>query len=350
MTFDDSGCLHLAGNMHCAPLIYFRTAEPWDIGTFERVPNMVGRNEVKCTYPRFFRGAKRELIFTYRDGSSGNGNQIYNVYDADARTWKRLLDTPLLDGKGLMNAYMIGPTLADDGYFHMVWVWRDTYDCATNHDLSYARSKDLVHWEKSDGTPLTLPMTLENSEVVDPVPPGGGIINGNTRVGFDAKGRVILSYHKYDAEGNTQIYNARLEEGGWRIYQVTDWDFRWEFGGGGTIGFEVSVGGVATEPDGRISQSFSSKERGGGTWYLDEGTLKPTERLHRKPTRPSSLNKVESEFPGMRVNWRYDTGGSGDPNVRYMIRWETLGPNRDRPREKPWPEASMLRLYGIRTP
>src|SRR5205823_12233165 len=42
MTIDDDGYLHLTGNMHCVPLIYFRSAQPYDIGTFERIAPMVG--------------------------------------------------------------------------------------------------------------------------------------------------------------------------------------------------------------------------------------------------------------------------------------------------------------------
>ncbi|MCA9434001.1 MAG: BNR-4 repeat-containing protein, partial [Candidatus Omnitrophica bacterium] len=91
-----------------------------------------------------------------------------------------------------------------DGVYHLCWVWRDTPDCETNHTLSYARSSDLVHWENSDETPIKLPMTLETAEVVDPVPPGGGILNGNTKIGFDHEGRAVISYHKNDEEGNTQ--------------------------------------------------------------------------------------------------------------------------------------------------
>jgi hypothetical protein len=37
--------------------------------------------------------------------------------------------------------------------------------------------------------------------------------------------------------------------------------------------------------------------------------------------------------------------GGGDAN--YLLRWETLGPNRDRPREPPLPEPSMLRVYKL---
>jgi hypothetical protein len=74
-----AGLMHLAGNMHVAPLVYFRTSRPGDVTSFERVPAMVGRNETRCTYPHFLRGPKDELIFTYRDGRSGDGSQIYKT-------------------------------------------------------------------------------------------------------------------------------------------------------------------------------------------------------------------------------------------------------------------------------
>jgi hypothetical protein len=349
MAADDDGFLHLSGNMHCVPLVYFRSAKPLDAACLQPVSSMVGENEKRATYPRFLRGPKNELLFTYRDGRSGSGDQIYNVYDLKARTWKRLLDKPLTDGQGKMNAYFHGPVRGNDGCFHLGWVWRNSGDCATNHDLTYARSKDMVHWERSDGTPLALPITLETGEIVDPVPVKGGIINGNTKIGFDSKDRVIISYHKYDAKGLTQLYNARLEDGRWKSYQTTDWEYRWEFSGGGSIQFEVGFSPVECLKDGTLIQTYSHVKHGGGAWRLDEQTLKPTGAFHRPPSRPAALGKVESNFPGMRVNWGEDLGASGEEGVRYLIRWETLPANRDRPRPEPPPEPSMLRLYKLRS-
>ncbi|MFO7975044.1 MAG: BNR repeat-containing protein [Candidatus Hydrogenedentota bacterium] len=349
MAVDAAGCIHLSGNMHCVPMVYFKTREPGDITTFERLTSLVGDMESKCTYPKFMTGPNEEFIFTYRHGSSGNGINLYNVYEPESQSWRRLVDGPLLDGKGEMNAYAVGPELGPDGWYHMVWVWRDTGDCATNHDLSYARSKDLVHWETSKGEHLALPITIDNGEIVDPVPPGGGIINGNTRLGFDARDRVILSYHKYDDAGNTQIYNVRLEEDGWRIYQASDWEQRWEFSGGGSIGFEVRLSGVSVE-DGKLVQSFRFRESG-GTYELDPDTLKPVGKGSRSPVgsvvAPAKDRSPESDFPGMRVRWRGDSGEAPQEKTWYMLRWETLGPNRDRPREKPWPVPSMLRVYKM---
>lgn len=35
------------------------------------------------------------------------------------------------------------------------------------------------------------------------------MINNNAQVGFDRNGDPVVSYHKYDDEGNTQVYVAR---------------------------------------------------------------------------------------------------------------------------------------------
>ncbi len=347
MTVDDNEDLHLSGNLHVHPLKYFRTSKPLDVTSFERIPAMVGDLEDRTTYPSFFRGPANELIFTYRDGKSGSGNQVYNVYDHETHMWNRLLDKPLTDGEGLRNAYLHGPVKGQAGYWHLCWVWRESPDCATNNHPSYARSKDLKHWENSRGEALTLPITRAMGDVVDLVPVGGGIINGNCRLGFDLDKRPVVTYHKYDETGITQLYNARSEAGAWKVYLASEWDYRWDFSGGGSIPFEISVGPVQAE-GGTLVQSWKHPKQGKQKWRLDAATLGPIERLELpRPTTPRVLGKLESGFPGMHVKTQGDSGTSGEPGVRYYLRWEALGPNRDRPREKPWPEPSMLRVYRV---
>jgi BNR repeat-containing family member len=347
LAVDNRGHLHVSGNMHVKPLVYFRTARPGDIGSLRRIEAMVGRLENRCTYPRFMEGPDGELIFTYRDGASGRGNQIYNRYASQTETWRRLLEKPLLDGRGAMNAYPVGPMRGPDGFFHLCWVWRDTPDCRTNHDVSYARSRDLVHWETVAGAPVDLPITIETKGVVvDPVPPGGGAINGNTRVGFDSQRRPVVTYHKFDTDGKTQIYNARYEGAAWQIHRASDWDYRWDFQGGGSIAFEVRVSAVRAHADGSLTQKHSRKGHGSGVWRLDEATLHPVGEIADGPSWPAALARPESDFPGMGVRWRNDAGASGESGVRYVLRWETLGPNRDRARDVE-PPASLLRLYKL---
>ncbi len=337
MAVDREGYLHLSGNMHVVPLVYFRSEKPGDIDSLVAVKAMVGSEESRCTYPRFLRGAKGELLFTYRDGRSGSGNQIYNVYDEGSRRWRRLLDRPLTDGEGKSNAYFADPVLGPDGYFHLVWVWRNTPDCATNHDLSYARSRDMTHWETSAGNALELPIRLASAEIVDAVPVGGGMINGNTRIGFDGRKRPVITYHKFDEKGRTQIYVARLEMGKWVIYRVTDWDYRWEFSGGGSIPFEIRVAAVRVEK-GELLMDYAHDRYGSGTWRLDEETLRVMETRERARSWPAEWEVAERT--GLQVRLQPGRGDGG-----YVMRWETLGPNRDRARTGELPGASMLRVY-----
>ncbi|MEE2629045.1 MAG: BNR-4 repeat-containing protein, partial [Candidatus Latescibacterota bacterium] len=198
----------------------------------------------------------------------------YNQYDESTREWHRLLDVPVLDGMGAMNAYARIPELGQDGWYHMVWMWRDTGDCATNHDISYARSRDLVTWEAGDGITLPLPITIEaNPSIVDPVPAGGGLINMCKSLGFDSADRPVVSYHKHDEQGNTQAYASRLEDGVWRVYKLSDWDYRWDFSGGGSIGAEIRLGGASISEEGHLSMTWWHLKKGAGIWKLDESTL-----------------------------------------------------------------------------
>lgn len=349
LALDRDGYLHLAGNMHCVPLVYFRSAQPLVAASLKRVEAMTGDREQRVTYPVFLHDRADQLVFRYRDGRSGSGDDLYNVYEERTQTWRRLLDQPLTSGGGKMNAYCSVPARGPDGRFHMVWVWRNTPDCATNHDLSYARSDDLVHWTDSAGRALALPITVAAGDVVDPVPPGGGLLNVNRELGFDSAGRPVVTYHKYDARGDLQIYAARREADGWKIVQVSDWrDYRWEFRGGGSIVVEVHVGAVRALGAGRLALNYHYP-RGSGVWVLDEKTLRPIPGAmapREEPVVPAAYAKVESAFPGMRKQIRRDAGDAL-PDARFALTWETLEANRDRPRDPPWPEPSLLRVIRV---
>lgn len=346
LAIDPVGHLHVAGNMHNVPLVYFRSGKPLDAASLRPVKSMTGDREAHVTYPVFLRDARKRLVFRYRDGGSGKGDDLYNVYDPATNKWTRLIDGPLLSGEGERSAYATEPVAAPDGSFHMVWVWRDTPDCATNHTISYARSSDLVSWTNAAGKPLALPITMASGDVVDPVPTGGGLININREVGFDNKGRAVVTYHKYDERGDLNAYASRYEDGRWKVVKVSDWrDHRIEFSGGGSIVFPVRIGAVEAIGDGRLKMGYR-REGGSGTWVLDEETLLPVPGAKPPPAiAPLSreVTKLRSTFPGMGVRTASDNGASPE-GVRYRLVWEALGANRDRPRTPPLPEASMLRV------
>ncbi len=338
MAVDADGQVHVSANMHGDPLVYYRTAVAGDVRTLVRQPVMVeARVEGKMTYPIFLRDGAGRLVYKYRDGSSGNGNEIYNVYDPATRTWRHLLQVPLTDGEGQRNAYFMGPVLGPDKYFHIAWVWRETPMAETNHDLSYARSRDLVHWETAAGKPLTLPITLKTAEIVDPVPVEGGMINNNTVIGFDPAGRAMITFHKFDAKGNTQIYVARAEPKGWRIAQVSDWQgFRWDFRGGGSLESRLFVKGAEPMGQNRIRVSVI-RDGKPIDFLLDAATLKRVSETSGSLLAERLAGSIAVPA-GMQINTVEDAGGSG-----IALAWATLPPHRDLPGED-IPDPTVLRL------
>ena len=117
-------------------------------------------------------------------------------------------------------------------------------------------------------------------------------MNANRELGFDHQGRPVVTYHKYDAAGDLQIYAARREDSGWRIVQVSQWKgYRWEFQGGGSIVAEVKIGAVRPIAEDRLALNYRYG-RGSGTWVLDGQTLQPiagaTLRRTTSPSPPTS--------------------------------------------------------------
>jgi hypothetical protein len=350
LALDQAGHLHVSGNMHVDPLVYFRTATAGDIRTLETA-SMTGKLENRVTYPRFFEDADGRLVFTYRHGSSGNGINLYNRYNPETKTWSRLLEEPLFDGEGERNAYPSGPVRGPDGWFHVRWVWRSTPDCATNHHLSYARSRNLIQWESAFGDAIELPIRFDHRELlVDPIPVGGGIINGGHRMHLDSEQRPVIAYHKADADGNMQLYLARPQDGRWERHVVTDWQHPVPFSGTGSMSFiGIRIRKFDEIAPGVLGLGYRHRDYGSGMLPIDERTLQPlaqpVEPVAAARELPRRLSEVQSEFPGMEVRRATDRGDAG--HGRYMLRWESLGPNRDKARKPPHPSPSTLTVHKL---
>ncbi len=354
LAFDVKGQLHVAADMHCSKLRYWRSQRPGDAGSLKAINRMTGREEGRCTYPKFIAGAGGRLFFMYRDGGSGNGRRLVNAYDAAAGKWTRFLSKPLFSGKArgrTMNAYPVGLRTDPKGVTHVAWVWRDSPDCSTNHDLCYARSADFKTWTNSKGEKLALPITVNTAEKVDPVPARGGLHNWGNNLAFDLKNRPLITYIKFDKKGNNQVWAARLETGKWKIYQLTQWKHRVFFRGGGSIVLGFGWSALRPAGDGKSLELTWHHVKYGNKSMLqrfDPETLKPL----GKPTPlaspwPKEVTKVRSKFPGMTVRLRASAPlKRGGKTVRYLLRWETLGQNRDRPRKK-YPKPGPLEIIEL---
>lgn len=353
MAFDRDFCVHVSGNMHNDSMTYFKTERPLEISTFNKVFPLVSvEDEISCTYPSFVKTPDGQVIFSYRLGGSGNGITITSVYEENTKTFKRLSDKPLFDGLNQMSAYASGPRLGPDGLYHLSWLWRDTPHCETNHDLSYARSSDLVSWEAMGGSKIQLPITPESKLfTVDPVQPGGGVINGAHRLFFDNMNNPLMVYMKYDEEGNNQIFIARPIDDGWEIQQVSRWNYRWEFKGPGSITFEIRIKNVQATNDNKIRIGYWHKSRGDGELIVDLNTLQLFEdkkiEVVEKLVYPEELTQVQRNESGMTVHWMKIESPSQISDEYYGLRWETMGKRRFYEAPETPVKPSALRMYKL---
>ncbi len=251
--FDSAGSLHVAGNMHASQLQYWVVDTDVSPQRVKRVGVLVEENrERRVTYPRFLRTTTGELLFTYRDGISGDGDYIMLSWDDDSRRYRCLSDGPLVGGSGKRNAYLDtnAPILGPDGVWHLLWVWRDSPDAESTHTVNYARSNDLRTWTSVAGSVLARPIVENSESVVDPVPPGRGLINNNVRLGFFCNGHPVALYHKRDEHGSQQVWAAAFDGSHWRTRRLTGWTFRWDFEGQGSLDFQIEIGVPTAKPNG----------------------------------------------------------------------------------------------------
>lgn len=346
MAIDDSGYIHVSGNMHNVNLIYFRSKKPWSIEAFEQ-PGMVGTLETRVTYPVFIEGPRKKLLFQYRIGGSGDGVTIWNGYDIEKKKWYRITEKGLFDNTGSVNAYSTPPALGPDGCFHIVWMWRNSPVANTNHDLSHMKSSDLINWKNMAGKTVAIPVGQYNKDVVvDPISSGHGLINMDFWISWDTRNRAVVTYHRYDNGGYSQIFNTRWENDHWKIYQTSDWQgIIWNLNREGSLSHDIAATPLSIDEKGNLVQNYVyPKDKNTRQWVLDEATLKPKiDGAFQPPAAMKELYSVESPFNGMQVN-RIQDG-------EYYIKWESMPINQDRARTAgTYPSSSMLRLYRFATP
>lgn len=236
---DGNGYIHVSWNQHGTRLRYARSKAPYS-WEFDILDEMIDAAiEKNVTYPEFRRFSNGDLLFAYRDGISGSGNLVLNRYDVSQCKWSRIQDN-LLSGEGSRNAYWQMYMGSDDAIY-LSWVWRETPDVATNHDLCYALSRDGgLTWQKSDGTPYPLPITTANAEIAWPVPQKSEMIN-QTSMTVDKNGHpYIATYWRAQGESVPQyriVYNDGTE---WKQSQVGNRITAFSLSGGGTKAIPIS--------------------------------------------------------------------------------------------------------------
>ncbi|GAB3646046.1 BNR repeat-containing protein [Echinicola sediminis] len=233
---DEQGYLHVSWDHHNNPLRYAKGLAPMSLELGPK-QSMTGKSEQDVTYPEFHNMPNGDLLFFYRSGESGRGNLVMNRYNVSEGAWERVHDN-LIDGEGERNAYWQA-CVDSKGTVHLSWVWRETWDVSTNHDMAYARSTDGGKtWKKSDGEKYTLPINLATAEYAWRIPQKSSLIN-QTAIYADKKGKpYIVSY--WNDSGKTQYQIIYKEGNAWKKESPGFRQSEFTLGGGGTKQIPIS--------------------------------------------------------------------------------------------------------------
>ncbi|MEO6314547.1 MAG: BNR repeat-containing protein [Chitinophagaceae bacterium] len=215
---DGDGYLHIAWDHHNNALRYCKSIAPGSLELTDKMP-MTDTLDSRVTYPEFHRLPNGNLLFLYRNGQSGEGNLVINRYDIHTRKWTRL-HSNLIDGEGQRNAYWQACT-DEKGTIHVSWVWRETSDVASNHDLCYARSTDAgATWEKSNGDQYQLPINGASAEYICHIPQKMELIN-QTAMSADAAGNPLIASYWREANDAVPQYHVVFRQNNKWVVQNT---------------------------------------------------------------------------------------------------------------------------------
>ena len=262
IALDGDGFLHMSFDQHAGPLRYCKSKAPYSLELTDLMP-MTGEAEKKVTYPEFYKLPDGDLLFLYRDGSSGNGNLVLNRYNHQLKKWIRVQNN-LINGEGLRNAYWQS-CLDNRGYIHLSWVWRESPDVASNHDMSYAVSKDGgINWLKSTGEKYTMPITQETAEKILSIPQQQELIN-QTSMSVDDSGNPLIASYWRGRSGVPQYHIIYHEANEWKVKDLGFRTSSFTLSGGGTKKIPVSRPQVISWTKGKRTNAaivFRDEERG----------------------------------------------------------------------------------------
>jgi len=260
---DGAGFLHLAWGQHNNNLNYAKSVAAGSLTMGDKKP-MVSAKENKVSYPEFYKLANGDLLFFYRDGGSGNGNLMINRYSIKTKKWTRVQDG-MIDGEGQRNAYW---QVAVDqvGTIHLSWVWRESPDVASNHDLAYAKSTDGgITWLKSTNEKYTLPIRAANAEYALKIPEKSELIN-QTSMFADAQGKVFIAGYWREANESIPQYHLVFKTAGkWKVSNLNFRKTPFSLSGGGTKKIPISRPQIIVWPNGKNYAAgllFRDAERG----------------------------------------------------------------------------------------
>lgn len=336
IAIDGGGFLHMAWDHHNHPLRYARASTSDLLGMSDKL-TMTGQNEDRLSYPEFYNLPDGGLIFAYRDGSSGNGNLVLNRYDVRTLQWKQL-HANLIDGQGSRNAYW-QMAVDEKGVVHLSWVWRESPDVASNHDLCYARSPDGGKtWVKSTGQTYTLPITAETAEYAAKIPQQHELIN-QTSMTTDSRGRPYIATYWRDEGTDIPQYHVVWNDGSkWQTSSIGGQTVSFRLGGAGSKRLPLARPQIFVNATGTADKAyvlFRDEGRGNKvsvaicndlakpSWRIEDLTNESVQMW--EPTYDQQLwrkDKVLNAFVQSAVQVDGEGVSRVPPSMTYVLEWK----------------------------
>ena len=260
---DGDGYLHMSWGLHGGPFNYCKSVSP---GSLELTPkmSMTGFKEKAVTYPEFYLLANGNLLFLYRDGGSGNGSLMLNSYDIKTKKWSTIQDG-WINGEGERSPYW-QMVIDNKGAIQISWVWRETGDVATNHDICYAKSEDGgLTWKKSTGENYKLPITASTAEYALKIPQKSELINSTAIAVDEGNSPYVVNYWTAKGDSIPQYRLVYKKDGAWQTQQISNRKTPFSLSGGGTKRIPISRPLlIVTEKNSRkhVYVFFRDEERG----------------------------------------------------------------------------------------
>lgn len=257
IAIDGAGFLHVSWDHHNTKLRYAKSKAPFSL-VLGKEQAMTGSEEAKVTYPEFYNLPNGNLLFFYRSGSSGRGNMVINSYDLGSEKWTQIQEN-LIDGEEKRSAYWQA-CVDTKGTIHVSWVWRESWDVATNHDMCYAKSIDGgLSWQNSNGIDYNLPIKESTAEIAWRIPQNSSLINQTAITTDDSGNPFIASYWRENKVPQFQI--VYRENGEWKKENSAFRKTAFNLGGGGTKKIPISRPEILVDNN-SVYLLFRDEERG----------------------------------------------------------------------------------------
>jgi hypothetical protein len=146
----------------------------------------------------------------------------------------------VISGEGRRSPYW---QMAVDGQgaIHLSWVWRESPDVSSNHDLAYAKSTDGgKRWFKSNGELCALPITADSAEYAARIPQDHELINQTSMCADETAHPIIATYWRAEGQTVPQFFIVYNDGTRWTTSQVTHRKTAFSLAGTGTKAIPIS--------------------------------------------------------------------------------------------------------------